>query len=47
LLKARATILIFSALMPAQPIHRAVLVAKKGSLRVDNAQEEAVLALGE
>jgi hypothetical protein len=33
--------------MPRQPIHYPVLVAKKGSLGVNNAQEEAVLALGE
>jgi hypothetical protein len=33
--------------MPEQPIHVSVLVSQKGSLRVDKAHEEAVLALGE
>src|SRR5471032_783850 len=41
------TVAIASALMPEQPIHPPVLVAQKGSLRVDKAHEEAILGLGE
>jgi hypothetical protein len=40
-------VLIFSALMPEQPIHSSVRVAEKDSLRVDDAHEVVVFALME
>jgi hypothetical protein len=33
--------------MPEQPVHPSVLVAEEGALRVNNAHEEAIFALGE